>query len=205
VGTGDDQQDFEVHESFLTGSSLFFKKALSGDWIEAKTRRVNLPEEEPAVFHDYVHFLYTRTLCVKPGIKLGNDNRTDEKTSLMKLYVLAERLHDIDMKNVVTKAMYNSLWELTNLRKKIFPDVECLRIVYEGTPIGSPMRRMLVDFCTYHAAAGLFKSDGDYPHELLQELTINLLAKRDLPLDRNAMFTDPSIYTETVTPLATSG
>jgi hypothetical protein len=200
VGTGDNQQDFDVHESFLTGSSLFFKNALSGDWIEAKTRRVNLPEEEPAVFHDYVHFLYRRTLCVKSD---SNDG-IDEQESLLKLYVLAEKLQDMDMKNVVMEAMYNCFCEICTGENHT-PNVECIRIVYEGTPAGSPMRRLLVDFYTYYHGASSFKVDDDYPYELLHELTINLLTKRTKPQDRNAMFKDPSVYMEAVTPPATGG
>jgi hypothetical protein len=204
VGTGNDKQDFDVHESFLR-SSLFFRKALSGDWIEAKTRHVNLPEEEPAVFHDYIHFLYTHSLCVRSGNKPGeDDDGHDENKSLLKLYVLAERLQDINTKNVVIEAMYNCLWGICTSGSQM-PDVECIRIVYEGTPACSPMRRLLVDFYTYYAGASSFKLDGDYPHELLLELTINLLTKRTRPHDRNAMFKNPSVYTGIVFPPATGG
>jgi hypothetical protein len=182
----------------LTGSSLFFKKALSGDWMEAKNRRVDLPEEEPTVFHDYIHFLYTRTLCVKSDTKQGDDNEFDENVSLMKLYVLAERLQDANAKKVVLGATYNCLWEICTTARKM-PGMECIRIVYEGTPTGSPMRQMLVDFYTYYAGGTSFKIDGVYPHDLMQELTINLLAKRGKPIDNTAMFKDPSIYLGTTT------
>jgi hypothetical protein len=192
-----------VHESFLIKSSLFFRKALSGGWLEAKDRLVKLPEEEPAVFQDYVHYLYTNTLCVKSDTKLDGNDGPNEMVSLVKLFVLAETLQDPDMKKVVIAAVYNGLWEIRNAGSKI-PVLELISVVYEGTPVGSSMRRLLVDFFTYYAGGSTFRKDEVYPHDFIQELAINLAGKRFPSLDNSPIFKDPSVYVGMAT-LTTGG
>ena len=193
MGTGHELQDFDVHEPLLTANSLYFKKALSGDRVDAKTRCICLPEEEPAVFHDYIRFLYTQRFCVQSGTNPGDINGSCERLSLMKLFVLAERLQDMELKKAVLTATYNSLWEICTTGGKM-AGTNCIEVVYGGTPTGSPMRRLLVGFYTYCAGGGTFKADGIYSPEWMQELAINLLTKRSKPLDRKTMFKDPSVY-----------
>jgi hypothetical protein len=172
---------------------LFFKAALSGNWVEAKDRLVKLPEDEPTVFADYVHFLYTRKLHVKSHKASGESSGHDEKISLLKLYVLAEKLQDADTKRAVMGAVFNCFWGIC-ITPSEFPGLECIEIVYGGTPAGSPLRRILVDFYTYYARDDTLKQYVTYPNEFMQELAIDLLKKRAKPTDRAAMFKDPSVY-----------
>ncbi|OTB08826.1 hypothetical protein M426DRAFT_162442 [Hypoxylon sp. CI-4A] len=57
VGTTPDIQTFYVHKNVLLKAD-FFKKALCGDFRESEAQAVELPEEDPAIFHFVVAFLY---------------------------------------------------------------------------------------------------------------------------------------------------
>jgi hypothetical protein len=47
----------QVHKNVLTKAD-YFKKALCGDFREARAQEIDLPEEDPAIFHFLVSFLY---------------------------------------------------------------------------------------------------------------------------------------------------
>ncbi|KAI2467731.1 hypothetical protein F4781DRAFT_433099 [Annulohypoxylon bovei var. microspora] len=57
VGTSPDCQTFYVHKSVLLKAE-FFKKALCGEFMESEAQAMELPEEDPAIFHFVVAFLY---------------------------------------------------------------------------------------------------------------------------------------------------
>jgi len=51
-----------VHESFLTSRSEFFRRALNGNWQEAETRVIKLPDDDPEIVALYINFVYTGQL-----------------------------------------------------------------------------------------------------------------------------------------------
>ncbi|KPM44721.1 hypothetical protein AK830_g1839 [Neonectria ditissima] len=57
VGTLHNMQTFHVHKDILT-KAHWFQKALSGGFKEADEQLIDLPEEDPAIFHFLVAFLY---------------------------------------------------------------------------------------------------------------------------------------------------
>ncbi|KAI1382220.1 hypothetical protein F4677DRAFT_19065 [Hypoxylon crocopeplum] len=57
VGTAPDRQTFYVHKSVLLKAD-FFRKALCGEFQESEAQAIDLPEEDPAIFHFVVAFLY---------------------------------------------------------------------------------------------------------------------------------------------------
>ncbi|KAI1107772.1 hypothetical protein F4804DRAFT_120 [Jackrogersella minutella] len=57
VGTAPDCQTFYVHKSVLLKAE-FFRKALCGEFRESEAQAMELPEEDPAIFHFVVAFLY---------------------------------------------------------------------------------------------------------------------------------------------------
>ncbi|KAI2614539.1 uncharacterized protein GGS25DRAFT_55445 [Hypoxylon fragiforme] len=57
VGTAPDRQTFYVHKSVLIKAD-FFRKALCGEFMESEAQAIDLPEEDPAIFHFVVAFLY---------------------------------------------------------------------------------------------------------------------------------------------------
>ncbi|KAG6363369.1 hypothetical protein INS49_008467 [Diaporthe citri] len=66
VGTPPHQEIFQVHKSVLLKAE-WFRKALLGSFLEAEAQSLDLPEEDPAIFHFLVAYLYEeRYLPTKP-------------------------------------------------------------------------------------------------------------------------------------------
>ncbi|XXG94670.1 hypothetical protein Hte_000927 [Hypoxylon texense] len=57
VGTAPECETFYVHKSVLLKAE-FFRKALCGEFRESEAQAIDLPEENPAIFHFIVAFLY---------------------------------------------------------------------------------------------------------------------------------------------------
>jgi hypothetical protein len=58
VGDTEAPKKFTVHEDIVKASSEFVRLALRGEWKEASTRQIPLPDDEPAVFSVYQQWLY---------------------------------------------------------------------------------------------------------------------------------------------------
>lgn len=160
VGEGDTQTSFDVHKYLVTERSPFFKNAMSGDWKEAKDRVVNFPEDDPATLQSDVHLLYTNQLAVIPSPLPVKYDGSEETEALAKLYALAEKLQDVDTKNIVLKAMLLSSLQIRSITAScVVPGLPTVRIIYAGTPEGSPIRRLLVDIYTYRGRSAWLKGD----------------------------------------------
>ncbi|KAF9701864.1 hypothetical protein EKO04_000819 [Ascochyta lentis] len=188
VGKGEKQQKYIVHEQLLTTRSLFFKKAMSGDWIEAKERIVKLPEDDSSVFNIYIDLLYTNKITVIPdsgsGDATGGQEQNifaclKEQNSLASLYVLAEKLQDIDAKNKTLAAMVASAFEKRSDGVMYSPGPDTIRTIYEGTPPGCLLRKLLVDIYTSKATDQWIEKCKDWPDEFMRELLISVLKKRE--------------------------
>jgi hypothetical protein len=188
VGQGDERRVFPVFASILTTRSKFFEKALSDGWKEAEDRVVKLPEVDLSVFNLYLHHVLsgdfpvvaknTPSECLDLNIYLG----LSERLQLSRLYILAELLQDTTTKNKTLKAFIASIFKIRQ-RRFFMPDSQAIRVIYEGTPPESAMRRLLVDS---HAAYG--KSDyisshvfEEWPKEFLYEFAVRVLADRAAP------------------------
>lgn len=57
VGAKPDQQSFTVYHDIATQSSGFFRAARSNRWTDP-TKPTELADDEPSVFHAYLHCLY---------------------------------------------------------------------------------------------------------------------------------------------------
>ncbi|KAK1636705.1 hypothetical protein BDP81DRAFT_298037, partial [Colletotrichum phormii] len=67
VGRAPNQEVFHVHRNILLAAE-YFRKALCGDFREAEAQSMDFPEEDPAIFHFLVAFLYQRSFVpIKPA------------------------------------------------------------------------------------------------------------------------------------------
>ena len=140
VGTGESVQSFNVHTALLTARSLFFKKALTGNWKEAEERVVKLSEDTPPAFATYVHHLYTGELAVQPDIPELWTMVHNAHRNLCHLYVLAERLQDIQTKNAIISSIFEICREKQSDGRCCYPDKVAISIIYNGTAPGSHAR-----------------------------------------------------------------
>ncbi|KAK3941566.1 hypothetical protein QBC46DRAFT_100806 [Diplogelasinospora grovesii] len=66
VGQAPYIETFYVHKPILL-KSVYFEKALCGDFVESSTQSIDLPEENPAIFHFLVAYLYEgKYVPIKP-------------------------------------------------------------------------------------------------------------------------------------------
>ncbi|KAI8939494.1 hypothetical protein NX059_003265 [Plenodomus lindquistii] len=185
VGKGDQEETFDVHENLLTTRSLFFRKALSGVWQESVTRRVNLTDDEKEIFHIYVNLLYTGQLAMEPELeRVSADTRDlNEGTIIAKLYVLAEKLQDVETKDLSVAKMLALCQSRNNNGRLRGPYSEWFPIVYQGTTSGSPMRKLLVDICTFGGGKQWQETLSEvaaqsWSRDFILELAIRLMSKR---------------------------
>jgi hypothetical protein len=135
VGPSHSERTFYIHTGLLTHRSPFFKAALSGPWKESKSKIINLPADDPAVFAAWTQLAYTGRV-VLPDKKV-----TELYAYIARLYVLAEKLMDTAAKNKCVLAM---LAEHRQHPRSI-PNRRCIEIVWGGSPEGSCMRRLILD------------------------------------------------------------
>jgi len=126
---------FRVHESVLL-QSPFFANALKPEWVAArKGKPIDLKEEDPDSFAGYVQWLYSH-----------NIDTTYNTTKWAGLYVLGEKLMDATFQDQVLETMAQGCEA-----KVSYPTGKAINIIYDGTPEGSPARRLLIDFHVWGA------------------------------------------------------
>ncbi|KAF5628100.1 uncharacterized protein FTJAE_8975 [Fusarium tjaetaba] len=54
-------RQFKTHRAVVCTQSPFFDKAMSGNFMESKSRSIELPEDDPDVVERFLEFLYTGT------------------------------------------------------------------------------------------------------------------------------------------------
>lgn len=164
-------------------NSEFFEAALRKEWKEGLEKTIELPEDDAKVFNKYHGWLYTRRLATPEGGYAGLDQSF---TMLAKLYVLGEKLLDRDFQNSVSDALVSATRDErgprghgSGYKGRSFPGPKIIRIVYEGTTTGSPMRRLLTDFYVRHGAGQWIREDGvdKWPQEFLYDLSAALFDK----------------------------
>lgn len=174
---GSEKRSLVAHESHLNLNTDFFKTALKEEWVEGQTRVINLPEDDTETVTNYLTFTYgsglpTATVKAMPGGGLEDGLWT----SLVKLYILGERLLDTSLRNAVIKeiARLSSLVSGKGVRYFMSPSTSSM--CYDGTPTGSPLRRMVVD---RYISAGqqVWIGHGEDHPVFLAELSQALLAK----------------------------
>ncbi|KAK3621713.1 hypothetical protein LTR56_022477 [Elasticomyces elasticus] len=143
VGKPDQIKRFAMHESIVRPASDFVNMALSRDWKEARERVIPLSEDEPETFTIYQTWLYTH--IVDAHALKSSTNSCDVYQRLFKCYILAEKLLDAIFKDCVMDAILNTLQA-----NPLF-DANLSNLVYENTPEGSPLRRLLCEIYVWCA------------------------------------------------------
>jgi hypothetical protein len=96
---------------------------------------VTLPDEAPEVFELFFTWLDTGRVKVPDGVELQ-----DAYLRLLKLYVFGDKYIIPRLKNDTMETFFSSVFEAW---RRDFPNAECIDYLFENTPEGSPMRRLL--------------------------------------------------------------
>lgn len=142
---------------------------------------VELKDVSPAIFVIYADILYTGKLMTKGGL---------EWAWLCQTYILAERLQDVESKNLVIDGMSSYLRESLLLFSalpvaKHRADVNANNVawLYKHTPAGCSACRLLVDFYADNGRVEWLQAEkGKYASDFLFDVTVALMQKRSVVL-----------------------
>lgn len=177
---GTDKTTVTSHEDNLRQTSPFFRAALDKQWKENTSGEIKLPEDETDVVTAYVDWLYSKTVSEA----ICRDNCEGELQPdfnfLISLYVFAEKVQD----DRFADAALCQMLEQMDLGKKEawYPGQPALARAYEGTPDGSPLRRLLACVWAKYLSPSWFGLGEVYPMEFMVDLAKQFSEFRGIPV-----------------------
>jgi len=195
VGPEGSQQDFLLHEGIICKRSEFFRCAMNGNWSEKKARLVKLPEDDPKIFALYVNLVYIGELSRLSGLtKMTSNEFQAQILSIVKFYVLAEKLQDKQAKNTALQTIHTDMIWKSSADK--LPNAEIVEFMYKNTLKGSPGRRLMVDIWTDENAKCILEQSEVICKEFLVDLAYSLHAYRPLRMQNVASASSFTKYQE---------
>jgi len=167
VGKNEDTRTFGVHETLLRRQSKFFQSALSGDWLESKTRTIELPEQTPAAFDLYFGWLYNRKIHSKK-----QDNYEGHEAELLQVaeaYCLAEMIGDGDFADAVMDTLLVCAAEYNTCPFKHANNL------YEKLSQGSPLRRLVLEMWVYERRSKWRDTAMNLSEEVLRDIVLAIV------------------------------
>jgi hypothetical protein len=201
VGEETKEQKLLVHADLFTRRSKILKSMISTADEAWPKSPVSFPGYDPETFRLYISLVYTGVLPTRGS---------GEWLKLCRLYVLAEKLQDIQTKNTVIDAVHACVTEwcregaartFQSLHAKFPADmgdlisIASITELWEGTPANSPARRFILDLYASHGKSSwLIGKGGTPPRDFLLDLTLALMKAR--PTDTFCFILDrpSSIY-----------
>ena len=174
-----DTEEFTAHETFLISRSEFFRRAMNGNWQEADTRIISFPDDEPDTFALYLNHLYTGQLPIATETdeelkKLTADDFSNFVTkqyhSVLRVFVLGEKLQDLSTKNAMMEAALATTKLTGRNGKWQVPTVQTVNMVYNGTPSSSLARCLLVDLWTALSMSTIFENFDQIHKDMRKDL-----------------------------------
>lgn len=95
---GNERKLYNLHESLLCQKCPFFEKCLNGPFEESSAREVNLKEEDPNTFDQFVLWIYDQPLTVEVS------------QGLARTYIMADKFLMEGFKNAVVDRAKNVSW-----------------------------------------------------------------------------------------------
>jgi hypothetical protein len=153
VGKGLLQKRFTLHNDVFLPRSEFFRAARSAAWKKdaQEPTTLNNDDDTPEVFASYMRCVY---LGLVTPISDDGDLTHDWDTSLVGLYVLADKLDDLTTANLVIDRLV-SLSDETDL----LLSSPAVNLVYSSTTSGSPLRALIRDQFVYEAGIDYFDTE----------------------------------------------
>ena len=153
-----EEKRFTLHTSVATANSAFFRAACNGKFQEAADKTIRLPEVQSADFETYMQWAYTGMIVLKnEATNVATNEATNEATQddrrakklalhkeLTRLYVLADRVDDMCLRNAVID-------EFINRGDRSGLGVFSTSFAYKHTPDGSTLRALIAN--TYASLA----------------------------------------------------
>jgi hypothetical protein len=149
----------------LSGTQLYLSSC-SERCSESKV--IKLPEISVDDFRLYFHWVYNSTI----DVEVEDDEETQD--NCLRMYILGDVLGDYRLRNAAMELLIDGLGSTAQ------PSPDTVWDVYERTPTGSPLRKLLVDWRIGGGALDHEKFAVEvelYPAEFVQELAVALLRR----------------------------
>lgn len=175
---------YHVPQDFLTETSEFFQAACRNEWKEAKSRLVKLPDVEPEIFNSYLFWVYRGTLLIRNEWIFGDVNWEDDahhvQSSLVKLWILADRLADAQLRNTVVDEMVTATGRLGVKSDFVLFPPEVTVFAWSATTAGRSLRRLILDYYVFYVLTKDVEKDVDEHHpEFVKDLMLASLRMVD--------------------------
>ena len=131
---------------------------------------IKLPEEDPEIFNEYLRNVYGCEL------KSGKKSVATKFTSLARVYILAEKLGDLQSANEIVDEIIRFSEDENNV-----PDSSCVTIIMAQTTRTSPLRQLMIDIYAHEASEEVFVQEDDetLPHDFLLAVSKEMVKLRD--------------------------
>lgn len=162
VNVGSDNAEentFVPHAELLSFYSPFFKTMMSGNWPEAKTGIINLPDDDPDVFDVFQNWLYGH------GLVLDGDQMNDT-AFILSLWVFGDKVQVHGFQNCAIEALRSAIIQ-PSARSFRLKDIQ---VAFANSGEGSPLRKLIVDLYVWEVQLnGLMPKllVEDYPHDFI--------------------------------------
>ncbi|KAL8897100.1 MAG: hypothetical protein Q9207_007384 [Kuettlingeria erythrocarpa] len=183
IFVGPDKKAFPIHKTLLSSKSTFFRGAFEGGFKEAADRTLTLAEDDPNCFGRYVLWIYNQIL---DPIRHGQDAKS-MLHEYCKLFVLADKLGSERLENVCLDIIHT--YAASDAISHF--DVATIDFVWDNTPDGSSLRKLLVDMVGWQmhpdTIADLMKARPEFLHGVLMICSERSLSRPDVeesPLGR---------------------
>ena len=175
---------YHVPEEFLVEKSQFFQAACRNEWKEAKSRVVKLPDVDPAIFNCYLLWVYRGRVPVRNEWKFGRGNWEDDalavQSNLVKLWILADRLTDVRLRNAIMDEMVTATGKLGSIFDFVLFNPEMTVLTWSATTANRPLRRLILNYYVSYVYASDVEQDVDKHHpEFVKELMLASLRTVD--------------------------
>jgi hypothetical protein len=140
---------------------------------ETTTSTAYLPEDDPDVFSLFLEWVYGHRLTPVTAAAMALPNNSHFFMDRVKLYVFAEK---ICLDELCDYTMSNLMSLLQQYERS--PTIQQMREAYEGTAVGSPIRRFMCLSLLFHA-----KNEDEDSHWTSKLLSEALVGVPDLCFD----------------------
>ena len=156
VGKAPLQKHFTLHNDLFLPRSEFFRAARSAAWREDSQEPTTLDDDDddPEVFSNYLRCVYLGDMAPLSDDDISKDEAAVEHfNSLAKLWVLADKLGDLQAANLVVDEFISYSDET-----RLIPPAHTMTMVYESTVGKSPLRALLRDLSIYDGDKSIFEA-----------------------------------------------
>lgn len=186
VGATDNAETHTIHAEVLEKQSPFWKSALKKCWEEGAEGKIKLPEDDQDAVSTYLEWIYSSIIETNP---LRNDEMSVKELDaefehLARVYVFGEKIQDKEFCNRTMDRILNRAAGLALFSDIVccYPTTKAVKIIYDGTPEGSPARELCVWLQSRIGLAENVKSveEGEHP-DFLRDLTRAMMDVRGRP------------------------